>query len=150
MITCRFEKGFEANLRHVVVDAVCVKEEKILLEKRSERLNQGGKYALPGGFLDRDETTSQAVLRELKEETGYDGKIVKLLKIVDNPDRGEDRQNVSFLYLVEPTEKTGEGDGESEEISWFDLDKLPVPEEFSFDHYSLIQFYLKTKGIEKN
>jgi mutator protein MutT len=145
MITCRFEKGFEANLRHVVADAICLKDGKILLEKRDEKLNQGGKYALPGGYLDRDETIEQAVLRELKEETGYEGKIIKLFKIVDDPDRNEDRQNVAFVYLVEAMEKTGEGDWESTEVAWFDLDKLPAPEKFAFDHYSIIQSYLASK-----
>jgi 8-oxo-dGTP diphosphatase len=145
MINCRFENGKEASLRHVVVDAVCVKEGKILLEKRNEKLTHGGKYCLPGGHLQRDETTEQGILRELKEETGYDGKIVKLLKVIDNPDRGEDRQNVSFLYLVEPTEKSGPGDGESAEVVWFDLEKLPKPEEFAFDHHLMIQYYLENK-----
>ena len=40
----------------------------ILLGKRSMKISNGGKYNLLGGFLGRDETTEQAVLREIKEE----------------------------------------------------------------------------------
>lgn len=143
MINCKFENGKEALLRHVVTDAVCIKDGKILLEKRSPHMLQGGKYALPGGYLDRDETLEQGVLRELREETGYAGKIVKLLSVVDRPDRGDDRQNVCFLYLIEATEKVSEGDDETSEVAWFDLNALPAPEMFAFDHYQLIQHYLE-------
>ena len=139
MINCTFENGNKANLRHVVVDAICIKDNQILLVKRSQKVPQAGKLALPGGFLNRDESAKQAAIRELKEETGYSGKIVKLLQILDNPNReNEDRKNVSFIYQIEVGDKVGGSDAEVDSIHWFSLKKLPPKEDFAFDHYNIL------------
>ena len=74
MITCKFEDAGDALLRHVAVDALVIKNNTILLVKRADFLLEGGKYCFPGGYLDRDETLKEGVLRELQEETGYQGK----------------------------------------------------------------------------
>src|SRR5207249_10187281 len=95
MIHCFFESGTRALLRHVVVHAVVEKNGALLLVRRAAHLMEGGKWGLPGGFLDRDETLSQGVLRELREETGWEGAVASLLRVNSKPDRPhEDRQNV--------------------------------------------------------
>ena len=70
MINCRFENGRPASLRHVVVHAVVERDGALLLVKRAAHLSEGGKWGLPGGFLDRDERLVDGVLRELRGETG--------------------------------------------------------------------------------
>jgi 8-oxo-dGTP diphosphatase len=146
MITCQFESGHKAKLRHVVFDALCVRKNKLLLIKRAQFLREGGKYAFPGGFLERDETIEQGVLRELKEEAGWVGKIIKLFRIVDTPNRkGEDWQNVDFVYLVKPLKKIGQPDKETDEVKWFNLDKLPPQNQIAFDHAKTIKLYLRWK-----
>ncbi len=152
MIDCTFENGNKANLRHVVVDAICLKDNQILLVKRSQKVLQTGKFALPGGFLNRDETADQAVIRELLEETGNSGKIVKLLQVLDNPNReNEDRQNVSFIYQIKVGEKVSDSDAEVDSIHWLNLNQLPKKEEFAFDHHNILtsnldKVELKAKG----
>lgn len=47
-------------------------ENRILLLHRQEAKSQGNLWGIPGGKLDQGETPLQAVLRETKEETGYD------------------------------------------------------------------------------
>jgi 8-oxo-dGTP diphosphatase len=149
MITCQFESGNKAKLRHVVFDAFCVKNDKLLLIKRAKYLKEGGKYAFPGGFLERNETIEQGVLRELKEESGYNGKIIKLFRIIDTPLRkGENSQNVDFVYLVKPLQKVGQPDKETDEVKWFNLDKLPPAEQIAFDHWETIKLYLRFKKAE--
>jgi 8-oxo-dGTP diphosphatase len=145
MITCYFEKSkTPVNLRHVVVDMLVVKDKKILLVKRGDRWLEPGKWAVPGGFLERDETGEQAALRELKEETGYNGRVIKLFQVIDNPRRRhEDRQNVSLVYLIKPFKKVGEPDGEIAKVKWFDLDQLPPAKDIAFDHLEIIKIYLK-------
>lgn len=145
MINCTFENGNKASLRHVVVDAICLKNNKILLVKRGPKYSNPGKYALPGGFLERDETTEEATLRELKEETGYTGKIIKLVKVLDDPNRkNEDRQNVSFIYLINVGDKIGQSDDEIDSVHWFPLDQLPKADDFAFDHFEILKSYLKS------
>ncbi len=145
MIQCQFENGNKASLRHVVADVIIIKNKQILLVKRAPHLTNGGKYAIIGGFVDRDETIEQAAVREALEETGYAVKIQRLLQVNDSPNRPqEDRQNIAFVYVAEGLEQTGKPDNESTEIGWFDLDKLPPKEQFAFDHHDAILSYLKT------
>ena len=131
-------------MRHVVVDNLVIKGNKILLVKRAAHLTNGGKYGLIGGYIERDETIKQGALREIKEEIGYEAKIDYLFRIKDSPKRPkEDRQNIAFVYVVTALEKTGKSDAESKEVKWFNLDNLPNPEDFAFDHYEDIQLYLE-------
>ncbi len=144
MITCTFENGNKASLRHVVVHAVVEMDGKLLLEKRTGDLLESGKWSLPSGFLDRDETAGEGILRELKEETGWDGEIISLFRINTNPDRPhEDRQNISIEFLVKPIKKIGEPDKESSKIEWIPIEKLLPFDEFAFDHGKTIELYLK-------
>ena len=143
MITCIFEKGYQAKLRHVVVHAIVEMDGKLLLEKRTGDLLESGKWSLPAGFLERDETASQGVLRELKEETGWEGEIISLFRINTKPDRPhEDRQNVAIDFLIKPIRKTGAGDHESSKIEWIAIEKLLPLSEFAFDHGESIGYYL--------
>ncbi|MBI1862750.1 NUDIX hydrolase [Candidatus Microgenomates bacterium] len=150
MITCKFENGNDASLRHVVVDAIVLNaaRDSILLVKRAPHLTNGGKYGLIGGFLDRDETIEQAMIRELMEETGYEGIILKRFQIIDSPDRkNEDRQNVTFVFLVEAGQQTGVADNESTEVRWFKFTELPNESEFAFDHFDSVSAYLQTVTV---
>jgi len=145
MIKCTFEDGGQAALRHVCVDNLIIKEGKVLMVKRTGKLLEGGKWGLIGGFVERDETLVKACEREIHEETGWIVKNIRLLRIKDRPDRpAEDRQNISFTYVSEAIEKTGDPDWESDAQKWFDLDKLPKPEEIAFDHYEDIVYYKET------
>jgi len=138
MIKCFFEDGggAKSGLRHITVGAIVINEHRqVLLVKRSEKYSRPGKYSVPGGFLNRDQTISSAVLRELKEETGYEGEIIDLFHINDYPDRPhEDRQNVDFIYLVKVTTGKFIENDEVTLIKWFDEKSLPAEEEFAFDH----------------
>ncbi|AKM81293.1 MAG: hypothetical protein UT13_C0001G0332 [Candidatus Pacebacteria bacterium GW2011_GWF2_38_9] len=146
MISCKFEDGNNASLRHVTVDALVLKDNKILLVKRTGKLLEGGKWGLLGGFVERDETLEEAVKREIREESGYLVKNINLLRIKDNPNRPhEDRQNISFVYVCEATEKVGESDWEVDDQKWFDLDKISEKEEIAFDHFEDVDFYRSKK-----
>ena len=60
---------------------VCLAENKkgqILIVKRGVMPHEE-RWALPGGFIELQETPEQACLRELKEETGAEGKIIKTI-----------------------------------------------------------------------
>lgn len=145
MISCTFEDGGKAlrGLRHVTIGAIVLNDNnQVLLVKRSKNLHNGGKYTIPGGFLDRGETIQEGTLRELKEETGYDGEIVSLFKVNDNPNRPkEERQNVDFLYIVKIKSGSEALNREVTNIEWFDRENLPGDEMFAFDHKTFIQEY---------
>lgn len=142
MITCQYENGDTVYLRHTVVDALVVDKTRILMTKRADWLiNGAGLWCLPGGYLDRDETASQAIVREVREETGYEAKIKDLFFVNTDPELSHDRQNVSFFFVLEPIRKAGEPDQESQEVKWFELDALPPLEEIAFKHDKIIDLY---------
>jgi 8-oxo-dGTP diphosphatase len=144
MISCKFEDGNDALLRHVVVDTLVVKDGKLLMVRRTGKLLEGGKWGVVGGFVDRDETTAQAAEREVYEETGWKVRDLTLLTIIDRPDRPhEDRQNISFVYFCRAVEKIGEADWESDEVRWFPLNELPPKDMIAFDHAYSIELYKK-------
>jgi 8-oxo-dGTP diphosphatase len=147
MIICQWENKAPAKLRHVTVDCLVIKDSKILLIKRSDKtLTEPGKYALPGGYLDRDETPTEGAIRELLEETGYQAKKATFFRIIGNPNRpGDDRQSLDLVFTVEEVEKVGESDDEVTEITWFELTNLPDLNNIAFDHYESIQRYMEHK-----
>ena len=144
MITCTFEDGGRAGLRHVVLHALVEQNEALLLVRRAPHLIEGGKRGLPGGFLDRDETVAVGALRELREETGWEGRVVALMRVNSRPDRPHDgdRQNVAFDFVIAPTVKTGEPDAESTDIQWVPIDRV-ASLELAFDHGDTVRAYLE-------
>jgi len=122
------------NARHVTVEGVVVREEKILLIKR-EMEPEADKWALPGGYLDWEETLEEGVLREINEETGLEGKVRGLIRSKDG------RQNVGHAFEVEADGEAIAGD-EVVEVKWFGFSELP--ELIAFDHREIIEDYLKT------
>lgn len=147
MIKCKFEDGKDALLRHVTVDVIVVKDNKILLVKRASHMLEGGKYGIIGGYAERGETLAEIAKREILEETGYTVKLTSFLRVKDSPDRPHEiqRQNISFVFIAEALEQIQDHDDESTEVTWFDLDKLPPKEEFAFDLYDDIELYKKHK-----
>jgi ADP-ribose pyrophosphatase YjhB (NUDIX family) len=145
MITCAFEDGGKVKLRHVVVRAIVEKDGKLLLEKRSLKLLEGGKWSLPSGYLDRDETAIQGIVREIKEETGWEVSNPILFQLSTLPHRPHDRgrQNIAIDFIVQPIKQTGEKDWESIEVAWIDIDKLPPLGDLAFDHGNVVSSYLK-------
>jgi 8-oxo-dGTP pyrophosphatase MutT (NUDIX family) len=82
----------------IVVDtAGCV-----LLQRRSD----SGLWALPGGTMDIGETFAQSAVRKVKEETGFDVQIQRIVGIYSDPghvfayDDGEVRQEFNICLLV--------------------------------------------------
>lgn len=71
---------------------------RILLQKRSD----SGNWALPGGTMDIGETFAQSAIREVKEETGFDVQIDRIIGIYSDPahvfeyDDGEVRQEFNI------------------------------------------------------
>ena len=108
-----------------------------------------GKYCVPCGYLDYDETIVQAAQRELMEETGLNFPTTdfKLLNINDLP-KSDKRQNITFRYIVNSnvniedlsnlfTTKNSEKD-EIESIKFIKLKDIDNYE-WAFNHQELIK-----------
>jgi len=149
MITCYLENRDKVGLRHVTVGVIVVKDGKVLLEKRGtykgKPILESGKWAIVGGYMDRDEGLVDAAKREVFEETGWKIENVKLFRMVDNPDRPNDdnRQNVNMVFMANPVSQDPLNSEEVTELKWFDLDNLPPKEEIAFDFYDSLELYKK-------
>lgn len=156
MITCYFENNEKAigkGLRHVTVNAIIVHENKILLVKRGtahgKKMLEWGKWGLVGGFLERDETLTQGLSREVFEETGCEIDNLILFHIKDSPKRPkEDRQNVEFVFIAHFIKQTPKIDEEVITSKWFPLDHMPPLSEIAFDHGENVELY--KKYLKKN
>ncbi|PXX66943.1 ADP-ribose pyrophosphatase YjhB (NUDIX family) [Nocardia tenerifensis] len=99
------------------------------------RRTDNNKYSIPGGGLDVGETVTDAVIREVLEETGIAVQITSLVGIFSNPkhviayDDGEVRQEFSICFRAEPIGGTLETSSESKEVLWVsprDLSALDI------------------------
>ena len=94
-------------------------------------------WALPGGFMDRDETLESAARRELQEETGLVADEIKQIhtfSAVNRDPRGR-VVSVAFLAEVDSTQKAVAAD-DAKNAVWFPLEDLPS---LAFDHDQMIQ-----------
>lgn len=90
----------------LTVDAVILvnhKRDLILIRRKKPPFL--GDLALPGGFVDVGETVENACIREAKEETNINVKIVKLIGVFSNPKRDPRGHNVTVGFLCEPATK---------------------------------------------
>jgi len=123
---------------YLTVDAIVVRRHQLLLVKRG-RPPFEGTWALPGGFVEADETIETAVLRELKEETGLDGKIKSFFKVMSVPNRDPRGRVVDCVFVVRvpPTQQPKGGDDAAEARFW-PLDDLPP---LAFDHPQVVGMF---------
>ena len=102
----------------LAVDAAVRRGEEILLIQRKFP-PMAGYWALPGGFVERDEDPLVAVLRELEEETGLIGSNPELLMVMGNPERDPRKHIVSIVYSVTADEgEPNAGDDAAEARFW--------------------------------
>lgn len=130
------------NLIILIPDELKVNE-KILLIKR---LNDPFKdcWALPGGYVNPDETSSEAARREAKEETNVDlPGLPKLIGIFDKPGRDPRGWVISAAYrwyVPQYFYSSFQAGDDAKEAQWFSLHDLP--ENMAFDHLEIIKKYL--------
>lgn len=105
---------------------------KVLLIERDQPPFEGC-WALPGGFVNMDETVEQAARRELQEETGLDKVFLEQLYTFSEPDRDPRERVVSVAYyaLVRLSANKARADSDARQAEWFALDQLP---QLAFDH----------------
>ena len=80
----------------LAADAAVKRGDEILLIQRKHPPMKGA-WALPGGFVERDEDPEVAAIRELYEETRLEGKNPKLLMVMGDPKR-DPRKHIAVSY----------------------------------------------------
>jgi 8-oxo-dGTP diphosphatase len=119
--------------------ALCLDaSERILLARLTYPEAKAGHWTLPGGGIDFGEAPSQAVLRELTEETGLTGEVISLAHVASWVRRGpapdgvaDNFQAIQVIYRVRVTGGTlrDEVEGSTDAAAWFtraELAELPI------------------------
>lgn len=97
------------------------------------RRNRGGRleWCLPKGHLEGNETAEEAAVREIFEETGITGQVIRHLSTIDYWFAGTDRRvhKVVHHFLLQATggyiTVENDPDQEAEDVAWVDFDDLP-------------------------
>ena len=120
----------------IIIFGMTENKPEVLLIKRGNEPYQG-KWALPGGFVDQDETLETAAARELEEETGLSGILLTQMHAFGNPGRDPRGHTVSIVYVgYLPVGAQARAGDDAMEADWFKLDDLP---ELAFDHKMVIE-----------
>jgi 8-oxo-dGTP diphosphatase len=100
-------------------------------------------WALPGGFLDMDETLEEAALRELKEETGITGVELKQFHTFSKVNRDPRHRTITTVFIgYADNDIALKAGDDAAKAQWFALDKLPP---LAFDHGDVMEI-LKLKS----
>lgn len=123
-----------ADVRALATDAVVVLDGEVVLLERDHPPFEG-RWVLPGGLVERDETAREACVRETREEVGLEVDVVEFVGLYDDPGRDE-RGNVSAAYRCRPTdEAVPTARGEARRVGLFDPEDLPA---MGFDHARIV------------
>jgi 8-oxo-dGTP diphosphatase len=97
-----------------------------------------GLWALPGGFVDKNEALERAAARELEEETGISGVALEQLAAFGDPGRDPRGHTVSiaFFTFVHAEAAILRAGDDASEVAWHPLRKLP---RLAFDHAKLVE-----------
>ncbi|TKJ40746.1 NUDIX hydrolase [candidate division LCP-89 bacterium B3_LCP] len=117
---------------------------ELLLTRRSEPPCVG-QWCLPGGFIEMGETAQEAALREFKEETGLEGKLVRVIDVASKVD-GYWGDVVVIGFEVEVVGGKLTAGDDASEVGYFPLDDMP---EIVFDTHRVILDIARTGKTEK-
>ena len=121
------------------VDIIIEIESKgIVLIKRK---NPPYGWAIPGGFVDYGESLEEAAVREAREETNLEVKLIRQLHTYSDPRRDPRHHSISTVYIAKGKGKPQAKD-DAVEIGIFN--ELSLPDEIAFDHRNILTDYFKS------
>ncbi|MBE9491462.1 MAG: NUDIX hydrolase [Bacteroidetes bacterium] len=134
----------------VTVDCIILSQSsdtfEVMLIKRDKPPFEGN-WALPGGFVDIDETLEEAVKRELSEETGLTGISLFQLYTFGAVDRDPRHRTISIVYygFVDRRNADPVAGDDARAVRWFNIKDLPP---LAFDHNEILHM-AEEKVIKK-
>ena len=95
----------------------------LLVRERSD-----GKWTFPGGWVDVNDAPSEAVVREIFEDSGYHAQAIKLAALVDknrHPHPPSVHHIYKLFFLCELTGGTATISNETDAVEFFPVNSLP-------------------------
>jgi AmmeMemoRadiSam system protein A len=100
-------------------------------------------WAIPGGFIDEDESADHAAVREAREETGLDVRLTELFHAYSDPGRDPRHHTLSVVFLGE-----SEGDpiGGDDAADARVFTSATTPHDLAFDHARILSDYFRYRA----
>ncbi len=105
-----------------------------------ERKNPPAGWALPGGFVDVGESVEEAAVREAREETSLDVRLIEQFHVYSDPNRDPRFHTVSVVFIGEGT-GTLEGRDDARRAAVYTSTDLPP--DIAFDHGRIVNDYFR-------
>ena len=121
------------------VDIIIEINEGVVLIKRK---NPPEGWALPGGFVDYGESLENAAIREAKEETGLDIRIIRQFHTYSDPSRDPRHHTISTVFIAKANGLPVAGDDAANAKIF---NKFNLPEKIAFDHRNILEDYFKRR-----
>lgn len=121
----------------IVIYATGQSDLQVLLVRRRGEPHRGA-WALPGGFVEDEESLDAAATRELREETGVSDVYLEQLYTFGDPRRDPRGRVISVAYfalLRQPAALVAADD--VDDARWFSVDALPA---LAFDHAEILEY----------
>jgi len=107
-----------------------------------ERKNPPHGWALPGGFVDYGESLEDAAVRESREETSLDVRLVRQFHTYSAPDRDPRLHTITTVYIAEAEGAPVAAD-DAADVGVFTEEDLPGP--ICFDHRYILDDYFRSR-----
>ncbi|HEX9879419.1 MAG TPA: NUDIX hydrolase [Candidatus Binatia bacterium] len=111
-----------------------------------ERKNPPPGWALPGGFVDYGESIEKAAVREAKEETSLDVRLVEQFHTYSDPGRDPRHHTVSTVFIASAR---GTPAGEDDALRARCFTEAALPSGIAFDHGKILRDYFTYKRTGK-
>jgi len=108
-----------------------------------ERKNPPYGWALPGGFVDYGESLEASAVREAKEETLLDIRLIEQFHTYSDPDRDPRYHTVTTVFIARGFGTPTSAD-DAKNIGVFTRENLPSP--IAFDHAKILKDYFQYKN----
>ncbi|MFA4639554.1 NUDIX domain-containing protein [Pyrococcus kukulkanii] len=141
------EHGVVAEIHRcigVTVDLVIIYNNGIVLIRRKNEPYKGY-LALPGGFVEYGERVEEAAIREAKEETGLDVKLLRIVGVYSDPNRDPRGHTITIAFLAVGSGELKAGD-DARDVTVIPIQEIErVKEKLAFDHAKIIEDALRLK-----
>jgi len=121
----------------VTVDGLVLVDGKLVAVRRKNEPFRG-MPALPGGFVELGETTVEAVVREVREETGLETEVRRLVGVFSDPKRDPRSHTVSIAYGLDVIGGRLAAGSDAAHILLLDPDRPPA---MAFDHNEIVRVW---------
>jgi ADP-ribose pyrophosphatase YjhB (NUDIX family) len=115
-----------------------------LIERKNNPFK--GEWAIPGGFVEGDETVEEAAFRELQEETGLSDLFLQQFHVFSEPNRDPRGRviTIAFFALIDADKRELVASEDASKAVWWAIDDIP---HLSFDHDEIYEKALESLRV---